>query len=69
MKNEIIIADNYMTSTAFAKAVGVHPNTVRAWERDGKLVPHHRTPGGRRMYSKQQVEEYFNPTATENETE
>ena len=30
--------------------MGVHPDTLRRWEREGKIEPVERTPGGRRRY-------------------
>ncbi len=49
----------FLTVEEFAKRIGVHPQTVRAWDKAGVLRPHHRTPSGRRQYSEAQVEEYF----------
>lgn len=33
-----------------AKFLGVAAQTLRRWEREGKLIPDERTPGGRRRY-------------------
>jgi predicted site-specific integrase-resolvase len=33
-----------------AECLGVVPQTLRRWEREGKLMPDERTPGGRRRY-------------------
>ncbi len=33
-----------------AKFLGVSPQTLRRWEREGRLLPDERTPGGRRRY-------------------
>jgi predicted site-specific integrase-resolvase len=33
-----------------ASFLGVSPQTLRRWEREGKLGPHERTPGGQRRY-------------------
>jgi predicted site-specific integrase-resolvase len=33
-----------------ANEMGVHPDTLRRWEREGKIEPVERTPGGRRRY-------------------
>jgi excisionase family DNA binding protein len=49
----------FLTVDEFAKRIGVHPQTVRTWDNTGVLVAHHRTPKGRRLYSEEQVEEYF----------
>lgn len=50
----------FMTVEEFAKRIGVHPQTVRAWDKAGTFLPHHKTPSGRRLYSEEQVQEYFN---------
>lgn len=47
----------YMTVAEFALRVGVHPQTVRKWDRNGIIKPHHVLPSGRRLYSEEQVEE------------
>ncbi len=33
-----------------ANEMGVHPDTLRRWEQEGKIEPVERTPGGRRRY-------------------
>ena len=33
-----------------AEALGVSPQTLRRWEREGRLLPDERTPGGCRRY-------------------
>lgn len=52
-------AVKFLTVDQFAKQIGVHPQTVRKWDKEGLLVAHHKTPSGRRLYSKEQVEEYL----------
>jgi putative resolvase len=37
-----------------AKLIGVHPNTLRRWEREGKLKPA-RTLGGERRYTTEEI--------------
>ena len=49
----------YLSVTDFASRIGVHPATVRTWDRNGCLRPHHRTPGGKGFYSEDQVKAYF----------
>lgn len=50
----------FLTSSEFAAIIGVHIQTLRNWDTSGKLKPHHKTPGGRRMYSREQAETYLN---------
>lgn len=49
----------FLTITEFAKEIGVAEVTLRKWDKEGKLKPHHRMPGGKRIYSSEQVEGYF----------
>lgn len=50
------VRQRYLTVNEFAKKIGVHPQTVRSWEEAGTCLPHHRTPGGHRRYTDDQVE-------------
>lgn len=59
MKNETGNEPKFMTVDEFAKRIGVHPQTVRMWDKTGVLNPHHKTPSGRRLYSEEQVQAYF----------
>lgn len=43
----------------FAEQIGVSEATLRRWDKTEKLKPHHRTPSGYRMYTKEQVDNYF----------
>lgn len=43
----------------FSRIVGVHPNILRRWEKEGKLVPFCRSLGNQRLYSEEQVNEVF----------
>lgn len=52
-KNELL------TVSEFAKAIHVHPQTVRDWDRTGKVPAGARTPGGQRRYTRQQIDDYF----------
>lgn len=50
----------YYTVKEFAEKIGVHAQTVRNWDRKNILKPAFTSPTGYRMYSEQQVEDYFN---------
>ena len=55
----------YYTIHKFSKLVSVSPQTLRNWDRSGKLCPHHRSDSGYRYYSEEQVREVLklpNPT-------
>ncbi len=41
---------SYLTTSMIAKDVGVHPNTVRLYEKLGLLMPARRTPAGYRQF-------------------
>lgn len=41
---------------AVARLLGVPPSTIRAWEERYGVVSPHRSPGGRRLYSREEVE-------------
>ena len=58
-KGNSIMEKQFLTSREFAEAIGVHIQTLRYWDGIGKLKPHHKMPGGRRMYAKEQVTEYL----------
>ena len=49
----------YKTSE-FAYKIGVSASTVRNWEKEGIIKPHHKSPNGYRYYSEEQVQQYFN---------
>ena len=50
----------FYTINEFAEAIGVSASTLRLWDKNGKLKPHHRTQGKQRVYSDEQIAEYFN---------
>lgn len=50
----------FLTAQEFADKIGVHVQTIRKWDKNAVLKPHHTTPGGHRLYSQEQVEAYFN---------
>ena len=51
---------DFMSIGEFAKEIGVSEGTLRNWEKNGKLLPHHRTKGNQRVYAKEQAEEFLN---------
>ena len=50
----------YYTIRKFAKLCGVTPQTLRNWDKSGKLIPHHTTESGYRYYSHQQLDSILN---------
>lgn len=46
---------NYYTINKFSKIIGVTPQTLRNWDRSGKLHPHHTSSNGYRYYSEEQI--------------
>lgn len=46
----------YYTIHKFAKLCGVTPQTLRNWDKAGKLIPHHTSPNGYRYYTQQQLD-------------
>lgn len=52
--------NEFLTTTQFAKAIGVHPDTIRRWDKQGLLKPNHIMPGSKtRLYTQQQVNQYL----------
>lgn len=45
----------YFTINKFAKILGVTPQTLRNWDKTGKLTPHHTGKNGYRYYSEEQL--------------
>ena len=50
-----MISLRYFTINKFAKIVGVTPQTLRNWDKSGKLKPHHTAENGYRYYSEEQL--------------
>ena len=42
----------------FSKILGVTPQTLRNWDRLGKLKPHHTAANGHRYYSQEQLDDF-----------
>lgn len=55
-----MMTNNYLTVAEFAKAIKVHPQTIRNWDNTGTLPAHHKTPSGRRLYDPSQIDAYYN---------
>lgn len=49
----------------FAKAVGVHPTTLRRMHETGELIPCHISKGGTRYYSQEQLRKFLGVTVSE----
>lgn len=49
----------YLKIGEFARAIGVSENTLRIWDKQGVLTPHHKTAYGYRVYTLDQVQEYL----------
>ena len=49
----------YFSIGKYAKAIGVTEQTLRNWDKTGKLKPHHLGKSGYRYYSKQQLQYYL----------
>lgn len=49
----------FLRVSEFAKEIGVHPNTIRNMEKDGRLLPHHVNEHGDRYYAREQIDQYF----------
>ena len=45
----------YFTINKFSQIVGVTPQTLRNWDKSGKLQPHHTSESGYRYYSEEQL--------------
>ena len=49
------MTNTYRTTEA-AKLLGVHPSTLRRWDKTGILRPSYRTPTGERRYTEADLE-------------
>ena len=47
---------NYYSINKFSKIIGVTPQTLRNWDKSGKLHPHHTSGNGYRYYSDEQLQ-------------
>jgi predicted site-specific integrase-resolvase len=51
---------NTYNSVQFAKLGGVPVKTLERWDREGRLKPAARTPGNRRLYTLEQLNQELN---------
>lgn len=49
----------FISINKFAKAIGKTPQTLRNWDSQGILKPHHKSPNGYRYYTKEQLDAYL----------
>ena len=50
----------YYSINKFSKIIGVTPQTLRNWDKSGKLTPHHTGSNGYRYYSEAQINQVLN---------
>ena len=51
---------NTYNAAQFAKLAGVSVKTLQRWDREGRLKPAARTPGNRRLYTPEQLNQVLN---------
>ncbi|MBC6478872.1 MAG: MerR family DNA-binding transcriptional regulator [Hormoscilla sp. GM7CHS1pb] len=56
---------DYYTPAQAANALGVHPESLRRWEREGKIFTSYRTPGGQRRFLKREEDDLHRPVANQ----
>lgn len=61
LKNQDVVEEekDYYSIKEFSKKVGITAQTLYNWERKGLLIAHHRSPGGHRYYSKDQLNQFL----------
>ena len=56
----VITLSKYYSIHEFSKMIGVSAQTLRNWDNNGKLHPHHTTASGYRYYSEEQLHQILN---------
>ena len=56
----MIALSKYYSIHEFSKLIGVSAQTLRNWDNNGKLLPHHTTDSGYRYYSEEQLNQVLN---------
>lgn len=57
---ELLIMTKYYSINEFSKIGGVSAQTLRNWDANGKLHPHHTSGNGHRYYSHEQLNQVMN---------
>ena len=58
----------YYSIHKFSEILGVTPQTLRNWDKNGKLTPHHKTSNGYRYYSNEQLNQVLHKPNIERKT-
>ena len=56
----VIALSKYYSIHEFSKQIGVSAQTLRNWDKNGKLIPHHTIASGYRYYSEEQLNQILN---------
>ncbi len=59
---EISLMGKYYSINEFSKILGVSAQTLRNWDKNGKLHPHHTSNNGYRYYAQEQLNQVMNIT-------
>lgn len=59
-KERAFLKEQYYTVKKFAEKIGVHPQTLRNWDKKGILKPSVTSPTGYRLYTEEQYTKYIN---------
>ena len=57
---ENLFMSKYYSINKFSKILGVSDQTLRNWDKKGKLHPHHTSSNGYRYYSHEQLNQVMN---------
>ena len=57
----------YYSIGEFAEIINVSEQTLRLWDKNGKLIPHHKSDYGKRFYSQEQLNDYLGIKASKKE--
>ncbi len=57
--------EKFLTSGQAAKILGIHQDTLRNWDKTGKLKPHHVSATGYKYYTFSQIESIANVTKSD----